>query len=113
MRYHYTPSRMAKIFKKCNTKGRREYGTKCSSFLCWCESNMLSVVSTFSPSNDPAIPLLYVYPRKLKLLITLKLRHNIGRSIWCYRRFLFNSSVQNCLMGTCQKWNSPSAGEWL
>ena len=78
MRYHFTPVRMAIIKKTRNNKHWQECGEKKSLVHCWWECKSVQplwkTVWTFLKNlkielpYDPAIPLLGIYFKKMKIL---------------------------------------------
>ena len=79
MRYRLTPVRMAVIKKKSTNKCRQGCGEKRTLVHCWWESKLVQplwkIVQNFHKKlkielpNDLAIPLLSIYPKKVKILI--------------------------------------------
>ena len=78
-RYHLTPVRMAIITKSTNIKYWSGYGEKRPPVHCWWECKLVQplwkTVWKFLKKlkielpYDPAIPLLGIYPKKMKTLI--------------------------------------------
>ena len=79
VRYHHTPVRMAKINNMRNNKCWQECGEKGTFVHCWWEGELveplwktvwtsLKILKIELP-YDPVIPLVGVYPKKIKILI--------------------------------------------
>ena len=105
MRYHLIPVRMAIIKKSTNNKWWRGYGEKGMLSHCGWECKLIQPIWRFlkrlgiKPPDDPAIPLLGIYPEETK---TEK-----DTYISLFTAALFTVARM------CKQPRSPSTDEWM
>ena len=62
LRFHFTPVRMAKIKNSGDSRCWREYGERGTLLHCWWDCKQVQALWKSRASEDPAIPLLGIYP---------------------------------------------------